>query len=99
MLGDGNWRLWHVYKTQYAKETAFWYNRVSGVRLSYDSFVPRPQSTACHMSHALEYALRVYRDSAPKEDAFESVKKELAEERRWMEVERRRKADKEEAPI
>ncbi|CAE7383644.1 unnamed protein product, partial [Symbiodinium sp. CCMP2456] len=36
-LDQGQRRLWHVYKTQYDKSLAFWFDMQTGLRLSYSS--------------------------------------------------------------
>ena len=40
-LGNGEWRLWHIYKTGYDRSQSFWYNNRTGAKLSFASLEPR----------------------------------------------------------
>ena len=75
-MDQGQWRLWHTYKTGHDNSRSCWYNSVNGMRLSYATLVPQLRITqSCY-----PYEMCQRRDStSTKEDAFEEKKKkELA---------------------
>ena len=59
-MGQGEFRLWHIYRTGFDKSQAFWYNSQTGTRLSYATLAPQQQFGSATISWPQPHATTGY---------------------------------------